>query len=363
MKWFPVLVAACLGGNLHAHAQPDEHAVPTEMCRGYFMVPLTLSADDGRPEERTLWFLHDTGATTTYVDPDSLERVAGHRIDSTRVRIRNATAGPVTYHSLRARVTDLDHLSRSLGREIDGVLAYDAFGDRLLILDYESEQIRIRDGRLPPPDGQTIFDADGPDKRPWLQMHFPGRTRRMLIDSGAAQTVLAINDIDRYPTVEAPRAVGAAMRFRTVEPRSGARLDGQVRMGPHRLERPTLQSTPGSELIGGRIMRYFTWTFDPVQDRVQIVRNDLPAAIAFDPIYGHGMILAPNDIGLRVAGVLAGAPAERAGIQVGDVVTHFNGEPLISRDCDANPGADLLVTLLRAGDRIDVLIDVETLVD
>jgi hypothetical protein len=364
MRWFLVIVTAWLSGNIPLHAQTDDIVVPTQMCRGFFFVPITLHSSSGGPDSEPLWFIYDTGAARTIVDPDSVERVSGRRLEAGRgVRITNATAGPVTYNTLPARLRELDHLSYGLGRQIDGILGYEAFGRRLVTLDYVTGQIRLSEGTLPRPDGETIFDADGPDRRPWLRLDFPDRSRRMLIDSGAGLLVLAVNDLHRYPTQLPPTPVGASLRLNRVEARDGARLDGVAAFGPNRLEAPTLQSTPGTELIGGEVMRHFTWTFDPVTDRVRIVRNEAGEPIRFGPTYGHGMVLEPHARGLQVGAVLSDSPAERGGVQRGDVVTHFNGQPLIDRDCNTSPMGQLIVTVERDGVMLDLDLDVIPLVE
>lgn len=56
-------------------------ALPAEMCRNYFFLPVTLAPREGYPQDRTLWFLHDTGASDSYVDPDSVERVSSVRLE------------------------------------------------------------------------------------------------------------------------------------------------------------------------------------------------------------------------------------------------------------------------------------------
>ncbi|WP_417496777.1 PDZ domain-containing protein [Maricaulis sp.] len=339
--------------------------VPTEICRGYFLIPITLPSREGYPQDRTLWFLHDTGASSSYVDPDSIERVSGIRLGPRdRANIRDAQAGPVSINHLQARVGELDHLARALGHPIDGILSFGAFSDFLLTLDYERGEMRLEEGRLPRPDGITVFDADGPDYRPWMVVEFPDRRRRMLIDSGAAMTSLAVRRIDLYDTLAPPRPTGASMRLREVEERSGARSRLDAHIGPHRLIAPTLQSTPGTELIGGEVMRHFIWTFDQATERVRLVRHQPEVPITFEPDFDHGMVFEPIPQGYRVGSVIADTPASQAGIQPGDIVTAFNGQPLDRRGCDG-PGAShtLDVSLIRNGQPMTVRLQLFALVE
>ena len=209
-----LICSLLLSAALTASQQETVITVPTEMCHGYFFVPITLGEDSSDPE-RTLWFLHDTGASTSFVDPDSLERVSGQRVDvGRRANIVSAKSGTIQYSGLKARVGELDHLSTTLGREIDGILAFGVFDDFLLTLDYDAEQMTLRKGALPRPDNVEVFSADGPDSRPWLKLRVGKKQRRMLIDSGAALTGLVVNKLGGYATLTPPRVTSASTRLK-----------------------------------------------------------------------------------------------------------------------------------------------------
>lgn len=343
--------------------------MPSQMCRGYYFVPLTVSAQPDRPEraeDRTLWMLYDTGASTTYVDPDAIERVtvqdaAGMR----RVNFANAAMGPLSVNRLPARVRDLDHLSVALGREIDGILSFDVFKDFLLTLDYGVREIHLAEGALPEPDGKTVFDAAGRDKRPWLRVVWPSRTRRMLIDSGAAGTPFALNRLKRYPLTAAPVEIGASVRFTRIEYRTGGRLDGEARIGPFVFDRPLVEEVPETELIGAKIMRHFVWTFDQRNKRVRIDRIEGSGPIAQAAEVTHGLALRPASPHLVIEALLPGSAAAEAGLAPGDVLTHFDGRPVADRGCAWTPDArpeTLHVTRLRDGEAMDVDLPLVTLV-
>ncbi len=64
---------------------------------------------------------------------------------------------------------------------------------------------------------------------------------------------------------------------------------------------------------------------------------------------------APNDGGAAVTQVVAGSPADRAGLQTGDVVTAFAGQPITTSDAltravtAAKPGETVTLTVKRSG--------------
>lgn len=344
------------------------HALPVEMCRGYFFLPLDLaSPDTASPDEtaepRRLWFIYDTGAATTHVDPDSIARISSSRVRAgQRANFSDLSIGPVNVNRMQARVSELDHLSLALGREIDGILSYQTFDGFLLTLDYETGSIHLQEGALPPADGGTIFSVRGPDIRPWMEVRFSNRTRRLLVDSGAANTALTLNNLDRYDLADEPRPYGASVHLNRVERRSAARADHDVYLGPHILQTPMLDTSNGTELFGGDVMRHFNWTFDIANKRVRLDRIDPQAPISFPPLRAHGMVFRPRDNGFEVVSVVDGTPADIADIQPGDFITHYDHEPVASRSCEPDETQRLHLVLQREGETLERELDLFVLV-
>jgi len=349
-----------------AESSAEPIVVPTEVCGDYFFIPITLAPGKGYSEDRTLWFLYDTGASISTVDSKSIERVSGKKIKLGQwASIKNATAGPVKINKMRARVHNLSHLSLAMGREIDGILAFTTFKDFLLTLDYKNHEIRLKSGELPRPDDDTVFSTKGPDSRPWLTVEFSNRKRRMLLDSGAARSGLVVRDIDRFETTKPAVPFGASVRLTEIEVRSGARAESDARLGPYIFQTPILESTPGFELIGGDIMRFFDWTFDQKNKRVRLEQHILHEPVIFEPIIAHGMVLVPKASGFKVTTVLNNTPAAAADIQPDDVVTHFNGIPMAEIGCDEDitDRKNLTITLQRNGKGLEVELFLFTLVE
>lgn len=341
--------------------------LPTEMCRGFFLLPVTLAPRKGYPEDRTLWFLYDTGASNSYVDPGALERVSRRRIETgTRVDLVDATLGSLKVRRLPAKVANLEHLSLALGRPIDGLLAFEAFEafeDYLVTLDYAAGTVRLERGELPEPDGRRVFDAKGRDERPWIDVNMGGQAFRLLIDSGAAGTPIAVGDFDGLSLESPPRKAHTSTRFSKVVVRRGARLAGEARIGPHVIDSPRLEETDGTPLVGGEIMRHFSWTFDQKHKRVRIEPLDTGRPITVPPHANHGIVSLGRDGRLELIGTLPDSPAEAAGLEKGDLITHLDGRPVADRGCmDYGGGQALTVRFLRDGEPRHVTLELEEMI-
>ncbi len=326
--------------------------IPTEMCGEYFFLPVTLAARPGYPEDRVLWFLYDTGASFSIVDPGSLERVSRIRLKPDQwANIREATSGPINFSKLRVKAVNLEHLSQALGRQLDGILAYEAFSKFLLTLDYHNQEMKIERGELPRPDGEMIFSSKGSDSRPWLEVEFPQGKRRLLLDSGAGSSALVVQELDRFKTTFPAVNIGVAFRLKKLEDRTAARSLENVQFGPEVLVQPILESTPGTQLIGGKVLRNFIWTFDQKKKRVRMVPVNPGEPISFESKIIHGMVFKFKDSKLLIEALVDGSPAALSDLQVNDVVTHFNGSPLAERGCgnELKDQGELVVQVLRDG--------------
>lgn len=370
-RFLTIIPMVALAAYVHwpalVYAEAD-HAVielPTELCRNYFFVPVELAPREGYSEDRILWFLHDTGASSSYVDPDSVERVAGiHPKPGTRVHLRDVNIGSVEYNRITARASELDHLSNALGRQIDGILSFGAFKDFLLTLDYQDGTLRLEKGELPKPNDVDVFSAKGKDYRPWMKVRFSERSRRMLIDSGAGLSSLIVRRLDKYRTVSEPSviSVSAGLRLSDAEYRLAGRAAHPVNFGPHELRSPMLGSTTDTEVIGGDIMQHFDWTFDQKNKRFRMIRNDPDAPMEFAPEIGTGVMFNPTAGGLLVHEIRENSPARQLDIEAGDLVTTINGSPLAERGCNISDEEPLKVGFLRDGQIKEVILEQYVLV-
>ena len=83
-------------------------------------------------------------------------------------------------------------------------------------------------------------------------------------------------------------------------------------------------------------------------------------ARGYGPYLGTIPDMTPRDFGLRLTGVREGSPAEKAGLQAGDVVVEFDGKPIADIYAytyalrDKKPGDVVKIVVERDGKRVTV---------
>lgn len=335
-----VIVGVCFAIMCGPHrvvaSDKPETILPTKACRSFFLLPLEL---DGRAD-RTLWLIYDTGAATTVIDPDSLAAMTKwQRGDRKRIKFDNLQCGDVTLRGLRARVQELDHIGRALGHPVDGILGYTAFSKVLLTLDYNKMEMRVQKGELPAPDNREVFRLLRKEKkRPWLNAYIGKRRLPILIDSGSSSG-FSFNDADRWDWQIDPVTVSASTHIRTVAKKKAGRLAGDINVAGAVFPQPILQITKGTELIGTKVMKNFTWTFDQKNRRVRIVRTNAER-LTTPSLHGTGVLFAPRERGFEIIHLVATTPAANAGLKTGDLVTAIDGVPVFERECQSSMPSD-----------------------
>ena len=353
MRRVLLLLAALWSTPAMAQAADSEVVITDQMCSGLFMIPLEWGSKDG--EAHQLLALFDTGATNAFIDPDSLERISGMRLDTgTRAVMQDLTVAGLQFSKFRPRVRELDHLGRALGRDFDVFLPFDTFDNFLLTLDYGKREIRVSRGELPRPDGDLIYSSKGSDIRPWIKVEVGSRTRRLLIDSGSNGTISVKSHRSiRFAGEAVPISLSQGMS--DLELRHIGRYDGDMKIGPLSFPNPIVGITTDTELLGYDVLRHFVLTFDQKNRRVRMAPvSDKPPVM--EPRTGSGALMRPRDEGLEVAHVVAGSPAEESGIEVGDLVTQVDGTPVYERGCrdGERPVGPVEYTVVRDGQEIQI---------
>ena len=330
LAWSLAVAATLWSTAASGNETAGETLITDQMCNGLFMIPLEWTSKAGDSHE--LLALFDTGATSAFIDPDSLERISGMRLATgTRAVMQDLTVAGLEFSTFRPRVRELDHLGRALGRDFDVFLPFDTFDNFLLTLDYGMREIRVSRGELPKPDGEHVFSAKGSDRRPWIKVEVGSRTRRLLIDSGSngAISVRSHRSI-KFSGATAPISLTQGMS--DLELRHVGRYAGDMRIGPLVFAGPFVGLTTDTELIGYDVLRHFVLTFDQQNRRVRMIPVS-GATPSMEPRTGSGALMRPRDAGLEVAYIVDGSPAAASGMAIGDTVTRINGTPVYERGC------------------------------
>lgn len=341
----------------------SEFVVPSIMCGDYFLIPISVDLD-GDGQSTTMMALFDTGGAGLHIDPDAVVRSGGAPVAKRKqITIRNATAGPLTFPKLRPYTRHLDHLSQPLGIEIDILLPFRSFKGHLLTLDFPEREIRIARGRLPKADGIEVFNARGPDRRPYLDTDIAGRRHRLLIDSGSSGSI-SLHRRKELQWLSSPLPVSVAQGMEELRYYDIGRLDADIKIAGVEIKQPLVRTGATTELIGTDVMRHFAWTFDQKSRRVRI-RSDSPDPLRLPPMRGTGAVFIPSAEGYEIARVLSDTPAERAKLRPGDIVVAVDGTQVLEQDCERwneDYRETTTLSLLRDGENLDVQIEVVDIV-
>ena len=228
---------------------------------------------------------------------------------------------------------DLDMLVAGDDAEIPGIagiLGFAMFGDVLLTLDYPGKQVRLQSGALPPADGREVLEFVSEHGIPAIEIDLAGTKVLADLDSGSMGWVMVPGQMaESMPLAETPRVVGrASTAFNEFEIRS-ARLNGRLRVGGHEIENPPVEFAdlfPRGN-VGGQFLGQFAVSFDQENRRVRFTRSGEEPLVR-KPRYRIGAMIGMGPDGWKIEGVVAGSPAERAGLRTGDRIARVNGTPV-----------------------------------
>lgn len=312
-----------------AAAAPDlaEHVLPAELCGRLWLV--TITYHEG-PRGSLLMVL-DTGAGRSSVDPDAVHRVFGKRLGAgKRINLKRGAAGALELRKLEVELHSMDHLSRALGHEIDGILGFPAFRSLLLTLDYPRGEVRVRRGALPAVDGRTILEDVGKN-RPYLVFEIGGARLPVLIDSGSTGS-FRLQAEDPVNWMVAPRPISASVGYDEIRIDRAGRAADALRLGTLQIEQPLVVVSGRTRLLGERIMNRFVWTFDQQRRRIRLLA-DSEQPIRDASLRGPGLGFTPVEGGFEVIAVFPDTPAARADIEKGDRLVSVDGVAVTERGC------------------------------
>ena len=119
--------------------------------------------------------------------------------------------------------------------------------------------------------------------------------------------------------------------------------------------------------LGDGVLKHFDVTFNYALKNMLLIPNrEFEAPFEWDM---SGMRLEPmDDTALRIESIVVGSPAELAGLEKDDVVTHVNGRAVSAKEMFEirklmkRDGAVLEIEATRAGEPIEVKLELRRLV-
>jgi predicted aspartyl protease len=270
-------------------------------------------------------------------------------------------AHPVFY------VIDLGALDAVEGELFDGLVGFELFQRLAVRIDYPGHKLVLskRDD-FTPPAGAIAVPFELRDRTPVISGEIDGIAARITIDTGARNSLSTTSPFTKQHELEKRYQP----KFETV---TGWGVGGPVKGKPVRFKRVkmgevsvddvagdlftgaqgALADPDSSANLGGGILRRFVVTFD-YRDKKMYLQPGPPVRDVFDRA---GMFFLGDEHGLRIVAVVAGGPAERAGIAAEDHITGIDREPVADRQTPAwrdvlsfGPvGAKHVLTVERAG--------------
>jgi hypothetical protein len=288
-------------------------------------------------------FLIDTGSANTVVTPALVRRYGttdgrsgrkvrvasaeGDILELPTATLNKIALGEAKFEDVPVLVYDLAQLSAHLGIRIDGLLGFPLFRETRLTLDYPHSRVLLQPADATALPAGTMLPFDDTTKTPIVPLQLGNRRILVLVDSGSDATIsLNPNGVDAT-FAYGPRPGATIGTIAGDHPQQIGRLGESIALADYRLDRPIVDLTDELSAVGGGILRYFSVTFDPMHDRLVLLR-DSHASIDMPARRSAGVSFSKTPAYWRVAGVIPNSPAAAAGIQFGDLVTRIDGEPV-----------------------------------
>jgi hypothetical protein len=260
---------------------------------------------------------------------------------------RLVIGGAVALERQLLRVLDLPGFDDVEGVQVDGVLGVELFKRLAVQIDYPASAVLLADtATFVPLPSSVALPITFFGHFPGVAAELDGVAGQFWLDTGnRGGLVLLVPFVEEH---------GLAARYRTtpvttigwgIGGRAQGRLarGGRLDLGGVAVDRPVLRLPldNGGALairhvagnIGGEILRRFVVAFDYARRVVHLARAE-EAARPFDADRS-GLWINRDDRGAVVGAVMAGSPADEAGLRVGDVLAAVDGEPASGLGLDA----------------------------
>jgi hypothetical protein len=342
--------------------------------------PFRLLADTGGSNIVTPALARELGLETA----GALEgRGVGERSEDVALtRVGTVELGEASLKDQLFAVFPLAGLDAAEGVEVQGLIGYEVFKRFVVTIDYAARRLTLHDPRAFRPDGRGVavpFTFDG--HVPQVDGTLDGIAGKFWIDTGSRASLSVFRPFaDRHGLVERYAARLEAVTGWGIGGPARALLARARRLtlGDVVVERPvidisvrtegTTDDRYGAGNVGGVILKRFTVTFDYGTQRIFFAPN--AAAREPEPHDRAGLWLNAAGGAFEVMDVVAGGPAAKAGVRVGDRVVAVDGTPaaklglpdLRERLRTSRPGTKVRLTLESAGTRRDVTVALADLV-
>lgn len=236
------------------------------------------------------------------------------------------------------------------GIEVHGILGADILRRFVISIDYRRKRIIFQDPRtFSPPRGRTFMDVSSQFSRHKPYLYFPANLvaqqetlLKLLMDTGASLPLLLYTDADSLFVLpenlirtNIGHGLGGTIEGYVGRTASLSIGDQQMRnvitsfqdiSRDYQLDSTFLNNRSG--IMGNVILNRFYIIIDYINERVWLKPNrDFNKAFAFDR---SGISVVANGVQLNrftIVNVIAGSPADEAGIQKGDEIRMLNGLP------------------------------------
>jgi Aspartyl protease/PDZ domain len=341
------LLAGCSAGGFRPAApQPGRTTLPAsgvtlpaELIGNLLVVE--VPGDRSGPRR----FLVDTGSSVTLVTPEIARRSPGRGpvaaggaplrvkgaegavVELPRASLRRLDLGAARFEDVDVVIHDCAAISAHLGRRIDGVLGFPLFREVLLTLDYPGRQVSLRPATGGSATRGVALRFDDARKVPLVSAGLGGRTLMMLVDSGS-DAVFSLNPAGFRPDFAHGPVRGTVVGTLAGErEQEVGRLAGDIAIGEVVFTRPRVDFTDELSALGGGALRHFTVTFDQLRDRV-VLERAVSGPVETPALRSSGLSFSRTPAYWRIAGVVPGSPAERAGVERGELIVRIDGEPV-----------------------------------
>jgi predicted aspartyl protease len=348
--------------EINPEIDDDDFAVPTQptpdfaFARGLrqAVLPFRLVNNhiyvDARLNGRAYSLLLDTGASNVMtpttaralrLSPVGEARVRGageNTLSAAFTKVDRLTLGGVTLRRQLFAVVPLEQLGDVEGVPFHGLIGYELFKRFVVRVDYAARSITLFDAKTWRPDGAGVvvpfvFNGTVPE----VEGAIDGVDATFDLDTGSRASV-GLNSpfVQRHalrarfrPSIEAVTGWGLGGPTRATVARAKRLMLGPlavndvvVDMSLQREGALTHRAPAGS--IGSGLLRRFVVTFDYARQRVFFAQH--AGSLARDGYDRSGMWINRTEGGYRVAAVVDGSPAAKAGLRERDLIVAIDGK-------------------------------------